>query len=273
MKNLESCKNFVFKEDDILVVSFPKTGTTWLQEIIYCIMNGIDESLSKSLEDRFPYLEFIYPGLASIEKMEGQRLIKTHLPYSLLPEDVLKSNVKMFYILRNPKDVAVSYYHFVRMMTAADYSGDFDSFFQDFLSDKVPYGPIWKHYEEIWSQKDNPNILILFYEDFHKDIHGSIRKISRFLNKDLTEKEICDIADHCSFSNMSQNPNVNYQHWDDLGIRKQYEAKFMRKGQVGDWKNYFNTEMNHRMDSWIDDNFSDIKASFVFDKLEIKPKE
>ncbi|GIX97886.1 sulfotransferase family cytosolic 1B member 1 [Caerostris extrusa] len=250
MKNLESCKNFVFKEDDILVVSFPKTGTTWLQEIIYCIMNGIDESLSKSLEDRFPYLEFIYPGLASIEKMEGQRLIKTHLPYSLLPEDIIKSNLQII----------------LEILIV---------FFKIFSLIKYPmvlFGNIMKKYGV--RKKDNPNILILFYEDFHKDIHGSIRKISRFLNKDLTEKEICDIADHCSFSNMSQNPNVNYQHWDDLGIRKQYEAKFMRKvGQVGDWKNYFNTEMNHRMDSWIDDNFGDIKASFVFDKLEIKPKE
>ncbi|KAF8785879.1 Sulfotransferase 1C4 like protein [Argiope bruennichi] len=266
MKNLDGIRDFTFKEDDILVASFPKTGTTWLQEIIYCILHGVDESLSQSLEDRFPYLEFIYPGLDSIKKMEGQRLLKTHLPYSLLPqEDILKKNVKVFYIMRNPKDVAVSYYHFVRMMTISNYSGNFDNFFEDFISDKVPYGPIWKHYLDMWEHKNDQNILILFYEDLQKDIHGNIRKIASFLNRNPTEKEINDIANHCSFDNMSQNPTVNYQHWDALGIRKSSEAKFMRKGQVGDWKNYFNAEMNRSMDLWIENNFKDVSVSFGYE--------
>lgn len=71
------------------------SGTTWLQEIIYCVLNGISASETQSLEDRFPYLEFIYPGLASIEKMEGQRLIKTHLPLSILPDDIHKKKPKV----------------------------------------------------------------------------------------------------------------------------------------------------------------------------------
>ncbi|GFU06893.1 hypothetical protein NPIL_304251 [Nephila pilipes] len=262
MKNLDQLKNFTFKNDDILVVSFPKTGTTWLQEIIYCILNGVDETLSQSLEDRFPYLEFIYPGLGSIQRMEGQRLIKTHLPYSLLPEDIHKKHVKVLYIMRNPKDVVVSYYHFVRMMTVSDYSGNFENFFQDFISDKVPYGPAWKHYQEMWDHRNDANILILFYEDFHKDIRGSIKKIANFLNRNVTDEEIDDIVDHCSFRNMSQNPNVNYQHWDDLGVRKLHEAKFMRKGEIGDWKNYFTSEMSQSMDLWMDNYLKDISTCF-----------
>lgn len=57
-------------------------------------MNGIDKS-SRTIEDRFPYLEFLYPGLSSIENMTGQRFIKTHLPYSLLPEDILEKKPKV----------------------------------------------------------------------------------------------------------------------------------------------------------------------------------
>ncbi|GFQ88926.1 sulfotransferase 1E1 [Trichonephila clavata] len=273
MKNLDHVKNFTFKDGDILVVSFPKTGTTWLQEIIYSILNGVDETLSQSLEDRFPYLEFIYPGLKSIQKMEGQRLIKTHLPYSLLPEDIHKKNVKILYIMRNPKDVMVSYYHFVRMMTVSDYSGHFESFFREFLSDKVPYGPIWKHYQEMWDHRNEANILILFYEDLHKDIQGTIKKVATFLDRDVSDEEINDIVDHCSFHNMAQNPNVNYQHWDDLGIRKIHEAKFMRKGEIGDWKNYFTSEMCQSMDLWIEDNLKEISPFFNYDKLKSNTKQ
>ncbi|KAG8181897.1 hypothetical protein JTE90_026056 [Oedothorax gibbosus] len=265
MNNLSKIQNFICKEDDVIVVSFPKAGTTWLQEIIYCVLNGIDASQHQSLEDRFPYLEFIYPGLASIEKMEGQRLIKTHLPLSILPEDIHKKKPKIFYIMRNPKDVAVSYYHFVRMMTITDYTASFDNFFEDFISDKVAYGPFWKHYTEVWPHRNDPNVLLLYYEDLHKDIHGSIKRIADFLNKDLSEEEINQIADHCSFHNMSKNPNVNYQHWDDLGIRKTNESRFMRKGQIGDWKNYFSEEKNTLMDSWIDEKFMNI--NFTYDNL------
>lgn len=256
MKSMDNIQKFICRESDIYVASFPKTGTTWLQEIIYCIMNGIDKS-SKSIEDRFPYLEFLYPGLSSIENQVDQRFIKTHLPYSLLPQDILEKKPKIFCIMRNPKDVLVSYYHFVRMTTMSDYKGSFESFFNDFLSDSVPYGPIWKHYNEMWLHRNDPNILILSYEDFHKDIQGNIRKIAQFLEKDLTNEEIADIADHCSFKNMSKNPSVNYQHWDDLGIRNKNEAKFMRKGEIGDWKNYLSSERIHIMDTWITEKFKD----------------
>ena len=60
---------------------------------------------------------------------------------------------------------------------------------------------------------------------------------------------------------MEKNPSVNYSHWDELGIRKQQEAPFMRKGQVGDWKNYFSSEMNDDFDVWINANN---KAGFQF---------
>ncbi|KFM75523.1 Sulfotransferase 4A1, partial [Stegodyphus mimosarum] len=265
MKSMDNVRNFRCRDDDIFVVSFPKTGSTWLQEIVYCILKGFDESASKSIEERFPYLEFIYPGLSFIEKIPEQRLIKTHLPYSLLPEDIHKKKPKILYIMRNPKDVVVSYYHFVRMMTVSNYVGDFETFLHDFLDDKIPYGPVWKHYSEMWEHRNDENVLILFYEDFQKDIHESIKRIAEFLNKDLTAQEVFAIANHCSFHNMRHNPSVNYQHWDDLGIRKQTEAKFMRKGEVGDWKNYLNSETNHIMDLWINEHFKKISSLFLYD--------
>lgn len=60
--------------------------------------------------------------------------------------------------------------------------------------------------------------------------------------------------DHTTFQAMSSNPSVNYKHWDDLGIRKKGEAQFLRKGKVGDWKNYFNEETNSQFERWIAEN-------------------
>lgn len=72
-------------------------GTTWMQEIVYLIQTGLDfEGAQKQvLETRFPYLEHPYPGLATIKKIEGQRFIKTHLPFHLLPQSAIKNRTKV----------------------------------------------------------------------------------------------------------------------------------------------------------------------------------
>jgi len=65
------------------------TGTTWLQQIVWLIMKGLNaESDGLNMEQRFPYIEYEYPGLSEIGKMRSPRLIKSHLPYSCLPVGV-----------------------------------------------------------------------------------------------------------------------------------------------------------------------------------------
>lgn len=67
----------------------------------------------------------------------------------------------------------------------------------------------------------------------------------------MTDEQIRQLAEHTRFENMSANASVNYEHWDDLGFRNKQEAKFMRKGKVGDWKNYLGPKKNDKFDQWI----------------------
>ena len=85
---MENIEKFQLRSDDVIVASFPKSGTTWLQEIVYQLKSGKDETSDEVMETIFPYLEFPYPGLKDIEVRKGGRLIKTHLPCRLLPESV-----------------------------------------------------------------------------------------------------------------------------------------------------------------------------------------
>ena len=120
------------------------------------------------MEVRVPYLENgYYPGLKDISKRKGCRLIKTHLPQNLLPESVKQNKSKIIYIYRNPKDVIVSYYYFVRMMKYSNYKGTLDKFARSFMSDAVPYSPYFQHitgYHKLKEQTPE-NILIVAYED------------------------------------------------------------------------------------------------------------
>ena len=65
------------------------SGTTWLQHIVWLIVNGVhSDNDGLNMEQRFPYIEYEYPGLNEIVKMKNPRLIKSHLPYSCLPAAV-----------------------------------------------------------------------------------------------------------------------------------------------------------------------------------------
>ncbi len=72
-------------------------GTTWLQEIVYLITTDLDfhSASLANIEERFPYLEFVYPGIKEISKKQGGRLIKSHLPLSLMPPGVRQGKAKV----------------------------------------------------------------------------------------------------------------------------------------------------------------------------------
>ena len=86
LKVWNSIESFAFRSEDLVLTAFPKSGITWLQEIVWLIANDLDFTTAKSqsITERFPYFEFPTPGIKSIEKMQGQRFIKSHLPPTML---------------------------------------------------------------------------------------------------------------------------------------------------------------------------------------------
>ncbi|XP_045196251.2 sulfotransferase 1E1-like [Mercenaria mercenaria] len=267
VNELENIEKFETTADDIWVVSFPRSGTTWLQEIIYLIQTNVNtqRAQSKFLDTRFPYLEFMTPGIKEIEKMPSPRLLKSHLPYSLLPRSVQDNKPKIIYIARNPKDVVVSYYYFVRLLyPVTRYDGEFKDFFNLFLHDKVMYAPWWRHVEEFWDRRHDDNILFLTYEDLKKDTDGTIDKVAKFLGKTLTREQKDIIINHCSFENMKKNPATNHFWFETYGVADPKKGDFMRKGCVGDWANHFTEEMNQQINQMVGYKFRNSDISFAY---------
>ncbi|XP_060029139.1 sulfotransferase 2A1-like isoform X3 [Erinaceus europaeus] len=99
-------RDFVFREDDVLILAFPKSGTHWMMEILSLIRTKGDPKWIQSVPiwDRSPWLEAknLYEAL---EAQEGPRLISSHLPIQLLPKSLFTSKTKSHqlhckYILR-----------------------------------------------------------------------------------------------------------------------------------------------------------------------------
>jgi len=128
--------NFDVRPDDIWIITYPKCGTTWTQEIVWNIMNDVNKDLGKMpLFARSPFLEMQglhgpqhaspvlrddpkHPGMTrkifeeSVDyanNLKSPRIIKSHMPFALLPKNLLDT-AKVIYVCRNPKDTCVSFF-------------------------------------------------------------------------------------------------------------------------------------------------------------------
>jgi len=259
----ESRKLKVNKED-ILLVSFPKCGTTWLQEIMFLILSDCDFDKVKDviIDDRVPAIEWPECTFKVLQERPSPRILKTHIPYSLLPGGDVKKQCKIVYLTRNPKDVATSMFHFYKLIKPLQFAGDMNDMLNLFLADASIYSPFDKHVLEYWDHVKDGNVLFVKYEDLHKDCEREIERLAKYLGKNLTPEQISTIANCASFKEMSAKGTTNHSQWDGKNISDPNQ-KFMRKGKVGDWKNHFDVEMNRRFDEYIARNIG--KSTLTYD--------
>ena len=231
------------------------SGTTWLQEIIYLIQTKGDivAARSKPCYIRCPLLEDARAQKKIIPQMPLPRLMKTHISFHLMPPGIHSHNIKMVYILRNPKDVAVSYFHFYQSLTElGSFAQPWEEFLAMFLEGYILYQDWLTNVQSWWTQRHNPNILIVSYEDMKINIAGVIRKIAEFCGIELDEGTVKIIEENTTFSVMKDNPSTNFAALKDI-----FKLPFMRKGEVGDWKNYFSVAQNEKFDRLLAEKVCD----------------
>ena len=232
---------------DVWIVTYPKAGTTWSQQIVKLIRNG-GESDDKKIDGSVPWLEANALFKLDLASLPKPRAFKSHFSYELMPCGKPDTTpCKYVYVVRNPKDVAVSFFfHYCRGHVIPGANLEWSLFFRNFIYGNLEFGDYFDHVLSWWAHKDDENVLLLTFEDMKKDLPTAVARIAKFIECDVTDEVIAKVAAKTSFDVMKNDDTANYS-WVPPEFVKP-GTTFMRKGEVGDWRNYFTPEQSAEMD-------------------------
>ncbi|MBT3990624.1 MAG: sulfotransferase domain-containing protein [Rhodospirillaceae bacterium] len=248
---------FAFRDDDIIISTWAKAGTTWVQQILSQLIFNAEEGLP--VADMSPWIDLRVPPkevkIPEVEAQTHRRFIKTHLPVDAL---VFSPEAKYIYIGRDGRDVVWSLYN--HHINANDFWYEalnetpgrvgppmgkpvdtIEQYYHDWLDkDGFPFWSFWENVRTWWEIQHLPNVKLIHFSALKEDMAGEIRSIADFIDQPIDESNWEKILHHCSFDYMKENATTSVPlggaFWDGGA------ETFVHKGTNGRWKDVLSEE-------------------------------
>jgi hypothetical protein len=219
--------------DDIFIVTYPKSGTTWLQMIVYQLTT--DGAMNFAHIDQVsPHLEeTMIPRRQQISDLRATpRVVKSHMHYHEIP----KGPGRYIYGVRNGLDVAVSYHHHTRKYVPGMGELSMREFFSRFMKGEVPYLSWFDHVAGWLRNRDRLNVLVVTYAELRADLEAGVKRIADFCGITIDPADMPRILERCSFAFMREHePRFSLpQRSPARPVRP--DIAFIRRGKVGGWR-------------------------------------
>ncbi|HEY2387706.1 MAG TPA: sulfotransferase domain-containing protein [Candidatus Binatia bacterium] len=249
--------DFVYRDDDIVIATYAKSGTTWVQQIVAQLLFGGRADLQ--VAEMSPWVDLRVPPKAEkMPKLAAQthrRFVKTHLPVDAF---VYSPKARYIYIGRDGRDVVWSMYNHHANANQSWYDalnltpglvgppierppGSVVEYFRGWLArDGHPWWPYWENVRSWWAIRDLPNLMLLHFAELKADLAGQMRRIAAFLDVPIDEDVFARQVHHCTFDYMKANatPSVPLggTFWDGGA------ETFIHKGTNGRWRDLLTPE-------------------------------
>jgi aryl sulfotransferase len=262
---------FEFRDGDIVIGTWAKSGTTWTQQIVSQLIFDGAEGIPAA--DVAPWVDMrampFDEMMAAIEAQTHRRFLKTHLPADALP---FSPKAKYLYIGRDGRDVSFSWHNHLAVMADWLYEacnnppglpcgpllrpdGDIREWFSRWLDGEgYSADTFWPHVQSWWSVRNAPNVMLLHFANLKADMEGEIRRIARFLEIEIDEAKWPAIVEHCSFEYMKNNADSLSQ----LGTTAFQGGlkSFIHKGVNGRWRDVLSADEIERYERLARENLT-----------------
>jgi len=259
----ELARTIETRPGDVCYTSYPKSGSPWLANVLYLLLHGGEMPRGRTLRSCLYWLESSWPypcARASVDAAPSPRIFKSHMPYPMAvaggPEN---SPCKFVYIARNPKDVAVSYYHFESEKEwSGRYAGPWSHWLDMFLEGRVQRGDWFEHVLGWWRHRELPNLLFLTFEELLTDFAGTVDRLIRFVDLDCPPAVVARVLERSTFEAMKRNSFSDHQEIAEL-------EGFFREGRIGSWKEEFTVAQSERFDRLYAERMAGSGLDFNFE--------
>ncbi|NXW29768.1 ST6B1 Sulfotransferase, partial [Phaetusa simplex] len=238
-ETFQALENLEARRDDMVLVSYPKCGVNWLIQILSDLIFTTIQS--KPVSTELPFIECGDPDkYQRMKQIPSPRILATHLNYDCLPKSIFKNKAKILVLFRNPKDTAVSFFHFHNNVPGVPSYSSWDVFFSEFMNGKVGWGSYFDH-AVTWNKHiEDENTMFIIYEDLKENLTASVKQIAEFFGFTPTAEQIQSVADRATFQAVKDKAQETHGAVGSI---------LFRKGVVGDWKNLFTKAQNQEMDA------------------------
>lgn len=205
-------KGYQPRAEDVFVATQMRCGTTWMQQIVYEIVNRGAGDLSDAGHGHLyaisPWIDALNSVAIADAPLVGARparIIKTHLPVSLCP---FSPQAKYIYVARHPVSCFASIVDFNRSM-AGPMLPPMDTLVEWFCSDKM-YWSAWPRHVDGWWRwaETRDNVLFVHFEEMKRDLGGVVDQVAAFLGCALTSEENALVVRKCSFDYMKEHEEL-----------------------------------------------------------------
>jgi hypothetical protein len=214
--------------DDIFIVSYPKSGNTWLRFLIGNLLFQDEPITFSNIERKVP--DIYQNNNRKLLKISRPRILKSHEYFDPRYQ-------KVIYIVRDPRDIAVSYYHHCLKFGIITEEQNIDRFLNQFIRGEIDNFGSWKKNVGSWlgARKGDPDFLLLRYEDIMDATVDILKTIAIHLGINFKNESIVRAVELSSFDRMKKLEKRQASEWKPIKNSNK-NLSFVRKAQCGGWK-------------------------------------